>query len=129
MNNKDEKCCELGHFYCRGALFYIQDSRFNIHDTIFSPAFFNKLDIESSMQDSLSLPHYLLEYRDGFDRSSLLADTDGNSFFESHSCWNIAGIIGVEFLKKFHVIFDYPHDKLYLKLNRNECLNKQTIEF
>jgi hypothetical protein len=27
------------------------------------------------------------------------------------------GVIGIDFLKHFNVIFDYPHNKLYLKPN------------
>jgi hypothetical protein len=31
------------------------------------------------------------------------------------------GILGVSFLANFHVIFDYPNNKLYLKRNKLTC--------
>lgn len=87
--------------------------------TIFNPAFLEKVDIKNYVQDSLSIHYYLLDYIRRGD-SHLLFDENGKSFFETYNYWNIAGFIGVDFLKQFHVFFDYPANKLYLKPNSDE---------
>jgi hypothetical protein len=84
---------------------------------IFSPETYKKIDFENSKRDSLSLTYYIFN---GIIPNSVLTDNDGKPFFETNACWNIGGILGIGFFKQFHVFFDYPHDKLYLKPINNE---------
>ena len=78
--------------------------------------FCDNIDIEKSKSmasDTTSMIHMLLNkypmietvYMDTF------ADTAHVDNFKN-------GVIGIAFLKHFNVIFDYPHNKLYLKPNR-----------
>jgi hypothetical protein len=87
--------------------------------SIFSPAFLEKIDINVALQDSSSLKYSLLicNKRIGGNPTHY---SDNKPFFETYNYWNIGGFVGVDFFKQFHVFFDYPHNKLYLKPNKNE---------
>ena len=87
--------------------------------TTLYPEFQAQLSSDMSQYDSLSWGYKLLNLTNAHNMTTVLAGSDNADLSVPVEDEHNQGIIGVDFLKQFNLIFDYPRGKIYLQPREN----------